>query len=72
LWDSGVAVHTEAGDTVRSIAQRYATPAWAVAQLNEVSQNTTFQAGQRLVIPRHLEATPAMAGPLTSFAPQRH
>jgi hypothetical protein len=73
LWDSGVAVHTEAGDTVRSIAQRYATPVWAVAQLNEVSQNTTFPAGQRLVIPRHLEATPTMAGPMTSFAPQpRH
>ena len=36
LWDSGVAVQSEAGDTVRSVAQRYAVPAWAVAQLIEV------------------------------------
>jgi hypothetical protein len=71
LWDSGVAVQSEAGDTVRSVAQRYAVPAWAVAQLNEVSANTTFSAGKRLVIPRHLEASPMMGGALTSFAPQR-
>jgi hypothetical protein len=71
LWDSGVAVQSEAGDTVRSVAQRYAVPAWAVAQLNEVSANTTFPAGKRLVIPRHLEASPMMGGALTSFAPQR-
>lgn len=71
LWDSGVAVHTEAGDTVRTLALRYAAPAWAVAQLNEVSANTTFQAGQRIIIPRHLEAQPVYTGTVTSFAPQR-
>jgi hypothetical protein len=72
LWDSGFAIHTEAGDTVRNVAQRYAVPSWAVAQINDVSANTSFQPGQRLVIPRHLEATPMMDNPLTSFVPQRH
>lgn len=72
LWDSGFAAHTEPGDTVRIVAQRYGVPVWAVAQINDVSSNTSFQAGQRLVIPRHLEAAPMMSGPLTSYAPQRY
>jgi pimeloyl-ACP methyl ester carboxylesterase len=71
LWDSGFAVHTEPGDTARSVAKRYGVPVWAVAQLNDVSSNTSFQAGQRLVIPRHLEDAPMTGGPLTSYVPQR-
>jgi hypothetical protein len=71
LWDSGVAIRTEPGDTVRSVAQRYAAPVWAVAQLNDVGPGTTFTPGQRVIIPRHLEAA-QIAGPaLTSYAPQR-
>ncbi|MGE3988490.1 hypothetical protein, partial [Pseudorhodoplanes sp.] len=72
LWDSGVAVHTEPGDNVRTIAQRYAVPAWAVAQLNDVSMDKTFDDGQRLIVPRHLEAVPFGGAPLTSYAPVRN
>jgi hypothetical protein len=43
-------------------------PAWAVAQLNNVGSGTSFKPGQRVVIPRHLEAGSPEA--LTSFAPQ--
>lgn len=71
LWDSGVAVRTEPGDTVGSVAQRYAVPAWAVAQLNEVNAKTTFEAGRRLIVPRHLEAAPLGNPPLISYAPTR-
>lgn len=71
LWDSGIAIETEPGDTVRLVAQRYAVPVWAVAQLNNVSANATLQPGRRIVIPRHLEAAPVMSEPLTSFVPQR-
>ncbi len=69
MWDSGVTVQTEIGDTVRTVAQRYGVPAWAVAQLNDVGMNTSLQPGQRLIVPRHLEVMP-MAGPMTSFAPR--
>jgi hypothetical protein len=70
LWDSGVGVRTEPGDTVRTIAQRYAVPVWAVAQLNDIGPNTSFEPGRRLIVPRHLEA--AAFGPaVTSFAPVR-
>ena len=69
LWDSGVAIRTEPGDNVRSVAQRYAAPVWAVAQLNDVSPNASFEAGHRLIIPRHLEAAATGGPPLTSYAP---
>jgi len=71
LWDSGVGIRTEPGDNVRTVAQRYAVPVWAVAQLNDVGSNTSFEAGQRVIVPRHLEAA-AFADPtLTSYAPMR-
>ena len=72
LWDSGIAVEAEPGDTVRTIAQRYSAPVWAVAQLNDVGNNTSLQPGRRVIVPRYLEAAPvAAAGPLTSYAPQQ-
>ncbi len=69
LWDSGLPIRTEAGDTVRTVAARYGVPAWAIAQINDVGVGTTFGPGQRLVVPRHLEALPSV-DPVTSFAPR--
>ena len=69
LWDSGLPIRAEAGDTVRSLAAKYAVPAWSVAQLNNVGSGTSFKPGQRVVIPRHLEAG-SQPDALTSFAPQ--
>ncbi len=71
LWDSGLPIRAEAGDTVRSLAAKFAVPAWSVAQLNNVGSGTSFKPGQRVVIPRHLEAG-AFPQPdtVTSFAPQ--
>lgn len=73
LWDSGLPVRAEEGDTVRTIAQKYAVPVWAVAQINNLSPSTTLQAGHRLIVPRHLDSLPSvpgMSGPLTSYAPR--
>lgn len=68
LWDSGLPVRTEPGDTVRSVAERYAVPAWAVAQINGVGSNARFDAGRRLVVPRNLDAlAPGVSPPLTSY-----
>jgi hypothetical protein len=54
---------------VRTVAQRYAVPVWAVAQLNDISPTATFEAGHRLIVPRHLEAAAFSGPPLTSYAP---
>ena len=65
LWDSGVPVKAEAGDTVAKLAARYAVPAWAVAEINDIDAKAALSLGQRVVVPRMLDASP---GSLTSFA----
>jgi hypothetical protein len=69
LWDSGLPIRTEEGDTVRSVAAKFAVPAWAVAQINNIDANASLRPGQRLVVPRNIEAISPAAGALTSFAP---
>lgn len=71
LWDSGLPIRTEPGDTVRSIAEKFAVPVWAVAQLNDIDSSTPLEPGRRLIIPRNLEPlSPAMNAPMTSYAPR--
>jgi hypothetical protein len=70
LWDSGLPIRTEGEETVRSIAAKYAVPAWAVAQINNLDPSERLQPGHRLIIPRYLESQPPSAGALTSFAPR--
>jgi hypothetical protein len=69
LWDSGLPIRTEQAESVRAIAQRYAVPVWAVAQINNVDASSTLQPGHRLIIPRHLDA-PLPASQLSSYAPR--
>ena len=56
LWDSGLPVPVEAGDTAASIAARYGVPAWAVAEINHVDPARPLPAGRQLIVPRRLEA----------------
>lgn len=71
LWDSGLPVRAEAGDTVRSIAQKYAVPVWAITQINGVGANTTLKPGQRLIVPRYLSPmAPGVSPPVTSYVQQ--
>jgi hypothetical protein len=72
LWDSGVPVKAEQNDSATKIAARYGVPAWAVASINEIEETAPLTPGQRIVIPRDLDAPlpPAVGGPLTSFAPR--
>ena len=65
LWDSGMPVTAHAGDTVQSVASTYHVPAWAVAQINKLSDSATLSEGQRVVVPRYLGArvAPSAAAP---------
>ena len=58
LWDSGVTVVAGAGDTAATVAAQFGVPVWAVAGINDIAADATLAAGQRLVVPRHLVATP--------------
>ena len=60
IWDSGVPVNAEAGETVAMVAEQFGVPAWVVADLNDLSPDKPLAAGQRIVVPRRLAAaTPA-------------
>ena len=54
LWDCGVPVLAVEGDTIASIAEKYAVPAWAIAAINKLDPAKPVAAGQRLIIPRYL------------------
>jgi hypothetical protein len=58
LWDSGVAVVAGAGETAATVAKQFGVPPWVVADVNQVAADAPLAAGQRLVVPRHLAATP--------------
>ena len=69
LWDSGMPVTAEAGDTVATLAAKYTVPAWALAQINNLDEKATLQPGQRITVPRDLDAPPLPSGaPAISFA----
>ena len=68
LWDSGVPVAAHAGDTLKTIAANYHVPLWPLTQINQVSQRTPLDEGQRIIVPRRLVpmTTPSA---VTSYAP---
>ena len=69
VWDSGVAIRAEAGDTIASLATRYGVPAWGIRRVNKRDDDAAIAAGQSLVIPRHLAAPMAMARQLAGPPP---
>ena len=54
LWDSGQPVAAHAGDTLKTLAETYHVPLWALAQINSVSASRAASEGQRIVVPRYL------------------
>jgi hypothetical protein len=67
LWDSGVPVKAQAGDTLQSLATTYRVPIWALAQINRMPERATFTGGERIIVPRNL--SPAGATAALSYAP---
>jgi hypothetical protein len=62
LWDGGVPVTLEQGQTVQSLANIYGVPSWAISQASGISQDDDASPGRRLIVPRHLN-TLAPTGP---------
>ena len=76
LWDSGVAISAQAGDTLQSLAAAYHVPLWAVAQVNRKSESAGLSEGERVVVPRYLgqrfarPISPEAAKPASSDEPK--
>jgi len=68
LWDSGLTVSVDAGETLQSIAATYHVPVWALAQINRTSEQTALTEGRRIVVPRYLVPLPAPS-PASTPAP---
>jgi hypothetical protein len=70
LWDSGEPVSAHAGDTLKTLAESYHVPLWALAQINSVSASEALSEGQRIVVPQYLAPNPgAVASTVSSYAP---
>jgi hypothetical protein len=60
LWDSGLPISVEDGETVASVAAKYGVPVWLIAEINKVDPASRLSAGRQLIVPRHLgEDTPS-------------
>jgi hypothetical protein len=53
LWDGGISVTLEPGQTIQSMASMYGVPAWAIQQASNISDDEAVSPGQRLIVPRH-------------------
>jgi hypothetical protein len=60
LWDSGMPVFAQPGDTLQTLATIYHVPVWSLAQINQMSNTAPLASGQRVIVPRHL-VPPAVA-----------
>jgi hypothetical protein len=56
VWDSGIAVRAEAGDTASSVAHQFSVPTWVIAQLNQLAPGEAIEPGRALVVPRMIFA----------------
>ena len=65
VWDSGIAIRAENGDTIESLAARYSVPAWGIRRVNALDDDAAITTGQRLVIPRYIATPAATARQLT-------
>lgn len=72
LWDSGMSVFVHADATLATLAAQYHVPLWSIAQINRVSEGASLTAGQRIVVPRHLNPpTASNDGAVSTQAPPK-
>jgi len=71
LWDGGVPVKLEPGQTVEALATYYGVPAWAIKQASGIAEidAPALQVGQRLVIPHHLNTLAPTAAVEPAYGP---
>jgi pimeloyl-ACP methyl ester carboxylesterase len=61
LWDSGAVLSVRQSETLTKLAADYHVPLWSLAQANRLPDNAQLVAGQRIVVPRHLQPAVATA-----------
>jgi hypothetical protein len=54
LWDGGLPVELQPGQTIDAVASLYGVPAWAVRQASKISDDEDVAPGRQIIVPRHI------------------
>ena len=68
LWDGGLPVQLEPGQTIQSAASLYGVPAWAIRQASDVGDDEEIPAGRQIIVPRHLNTLAPTGTPAPNFS----
>jgi thioesterase domain-containing protein len=68
LWDGGLPVTVEPGQTIQSLANLHGVPAWAIRQASEIGDDEEVAVGRKLIIPRHTNTLAPAALPAPGFS----
>ena len=68
LWDGGLPVRLEPGQTIQSVATLYGVPAWAIRQASDVGDGEEISAGRQIIVPRHLNTLAPTGTPAPNFS----
>ena len=67
IFDSGIQVAANGGESVKTIADNYRVPVWLLAQVNRLDPNTPLAPGKQLIVPQHMYGE-IISGGVSSFA----
>lgn len=68
LWDGGLPMALQPGQTIESVASAYGVPAWAIRQASNIGDDEDFQSGRQIVIPRHMNTLAPTGTPAPNFS----
>lgn len=68
LWDGGMTVTLQPGQSIESLANLYGVPAWAIMQASSISDDDGITVGQRIVIPRNSNTLAPTGTPAPNFS----
>ncbi len=70
LWDGGMPITAEPGQSIKSLASQYGVPAWAIRQASRLDSDDEISPGKRVVIPRYANSLEMGISPaMTSSVP---
>lgn len=69
LWDGGMPITAEPGQTINSLAGIYGVPAWAIRQASRLDSDDEIKPGSRVIIPRYANSLELGSPAMTSSVP---
>ena len=67
LWDGGLPMTLQPGQTIQSLANLYGVPTWAIRQASGVSDEEDIAPGSQVVVPRHINTLAPTGTPAPDF-----